>query len=169
MDLTPHIDGLRQDLAAAAEAAAPDTRQAIERLLFALNPAMRLALMDAIGQAAAEITARMAGGGVEVRLNGRELDFVVEALAPPAAVPAIPPADEAEGDGGLARISLRLPETMKAKAEELAGRSGQSLNNWLVGVVRAATRDDGPGADPSPSGEPFGGNRRGNRRMTGWV
>jgi hypothetical protein len=169
MDLTPHIDGLRQDLAAAAEAAAPETRQSIERLLFALNPAMRLALMDAIGQAAAEITAHMPSGGVEVRLNGRELDFVVEALAAPAPLPPVVAADEDEGDGGLARISLRMPETMKTKAEELAARSGQSLNNWLVGVVRTATRADGPGADPSPSAEPFGGNARGNRRMTGWV
>ncbi len=169
MDLAPHIDGLRQDLTAAAEAAAPETRQAIERLLFALNPAMRLALMDAIGQAAAEITARMPNGGVEVRLNGRELDFVVEALAAPAVAPPAVPADEAEGDGGLARISLRMPETMKAKAEELAGRSGQSLNNWLVSVVRAATRADGPGADPATPGEPLGGNGRSNRRMTGWV
>jgi hypothetical protein len=169
MDLTSHIDALRQDLASAAEAAAPETRQAIERLLFALNPAMRLALMDAIGQAAAEITARMPSGGVEVRLNGRELDFVVEALTAPAVVPSVAPADEAEGDGGLARISLRMPETMKAKAEEMAARSAQSLNNWLVGVVRTAIRADGPGADPSPSGEHFGGNGRGSRRMTGWV
>ena len=56
---------------------APRPAQAAERLTFALDPAARLALMEAISQAAAEITAEMPTGGVDVRLNGRELDFVV--------------------------------------------------------------------------------------------
>lgn len=170
MDLTPHIDGFRKDLLAAADVAAPEVREATERLLFALSPAIRLALMDAIGQAAAEITSRMPSGGVEVRLTGRELDFVVQL---PEAHPASPslPLDDADDDGSIARISLRMPETMKAKAEEMAGRSGQSLNNWLVNVVRSATRGDlrpSGAADSFPSTEPFGG-KRGNRRMTGWI
>jgi hypothetical protein len=170
MDLTPHIDSLRRDLIAAAEVAAPETRAATERLLFALSPAVRLALMDAISQAAAEITSRMPSGSVEVRLNGRELDFVLQLPQAETASPT-PPLEEADEDGSLARISLRMPETMKAKAEELAARSGQSLNNWLVNVVRAATRGDLPSgglADPLPPSEPFGG-KRGNRRMTGWI
>ena len=77
MDITPYVDSLRRDLVAAAEAAGPETRQAAERLAFALDPAARLALMEAISQAAAEITAEMPTGGVDVRLDGRDLDFVV--------------------------------------------------------------------------------------------
>ncbi len=170
MDLTPHIDSLQRDLIAAAEVAAPETRAATERLLYALSPAVRLALMDAISQAAAEITSRMPSGSIEVRLNGRELDFVLQ-LPPAQAANPSPPPDDGDDDGGLARISLRMPETIKARAEELAARSGQSLNNWLVNVVRAATRGDLPPgglADPVPSADPFGG-KRGNRRMTGWI
>jgi HicB-like protein involved in pilus formation len=179
MDITPYVESLRRDLVAAAEAAGPEAREATERLAFALDPAARLALMEAVSQAAAEITAEMPNGGVDVRLTGRELDFVVHTTPadPPAPPPPpAPPADEAEDDGNVARITLRIPESVKAKAEELAARSGHSLNTWLVTVVRAATtRDSAINVDidlssiPFLSGnDPFGG-KRGNRRMTGWI
>ena len=178
MDITPYIDSLRRDLVAAAEAAGPDTRQAAERLTFALDPAARLALMEAVSQAAAEITAEMPTGSVDVRLNGRELDFVVQAAPPVAPSPPTPPtppsAEEAEEEGGTARITLRLPESVKARAEEFAARSGHSLNTWLVNVVRAATRDNAVNIDIDLSSIPFFDDRgprpgRGNRRMTGWA
>src|SRR3954465_2961452 len=63
MDITPYVESLRRDLVAAAEAAGPEARDATERLAFALDPAARLALMEAVSQAAAEITAEMANGG----------------------------------------------------------------------------------------------------------
>ena len=180
MDITPYVDSLRRDLVAAAEAGAPEVRQAAERLALALDPSARLALMEAISQAAAEITTEMRSGGVDVRLNGRELDFVVEtapahAPAPPAP-PAPPTPEEAEEEGGLARVTLRIPESVKARAEELAARSGHSLNTWLVNVVRAATRESAINVDIDLSSipffgdvDPFGGKGRGSRRMTGWV
>src|SRR3954451_18967443 len=103
MDITPYIDNLRRDLVAAADAAGPETRAAAERLTFALEPSARLALMEAVSQAAAEITAEMPAGGVDVRLAGRDLDFVVHVAAPTppgAPAPPAPPApEEAEEDG----------------------------------------------------------------------
>ena len=179
-DITPYIDSLRRDLVAAAEAAGPEIREAAERLTFALDPAARLALMEAVSQAAAEITAEMPSGSVDVRLNGRELDFVVQG-APSAPAPPPPPtpptAEEVEEEGNVARITLRLPESVKARAEEMAARSGHSLNTWLVNVVRAATnRDNAINVDidlssiPFLSGnDPFTGKRGGNKRMSGWV
>jgi hypothetical protein len=178
MDITPYIESLRRDLVAAAEAAGPETRQAAERLSFALDPAARLALMEAVSQAAAEITAEMPSGSVDVRLNGRELDFVLQGAPSAPAPPAPPPpptAEEAEDEGNVARITLRLPESVKARAEELAARSGHSLNTWLVNVVRAATRENAINVDIDLSSIPFFGDpfsrgpNRGNRRMTGWV
>lgn len=179
MDITPYIESLRRDLVAAAEAAGPETRQAAERLTFALDPSARLALMEAIAQAAAEITAEMPTGGVDVRLNGRELDFVVDAAAPAAPSPPAPPApptpEEPEEDGGVARITLRIPESVKARAEELAARTGHSLNTWLVNVVRSATRENAVSVDidlssiPFLGNDPFPGRGRGQRRMNGWI
>ncbi|MDN4160851.1 toxin-antitoxin system HicB family antitoxin [Nocardioides abyssi] len=182
MDITPYVESLRRDLLAAAEPAGPEARQAAERLAFALDPAARLAMMEAVSQAAAEITAEMPAGGVDVRLSGRELDFVVDAVPVPPAAPAppappAPPGPDGEGepeDDAVARITLRLPESVKARAEELAARSGQSLNTWLVGVVRGATREGAISVDIDLSSIPFlgGGDplgRRGNRRLNGWL
>ena len=181
MDITPYVDGLRRDLVAAAEAGGEEQRQVAERLAYALDPSARLALMEAISHAAAEITAELPEGSVDVRLAGRELDFVVE-TAPPAAVPSPPPppapptAAEEEPDGDLARITLRIPEGVKARAEEKAAAAGQSLNTWLVNVVRSATSDHAVHVDvdlssvPFVGYDPFAGNRKqGNRRMTGWL
>lgn len=177
MDITPYVESLRRDLLAAAEGAGEESRQLAERLGFAIEPAARLAIMEALSQAAAEITAEMPAGGVDVRLNGRELDFIVDASpapAPPPA-PAEAPAEESEDDDVVARITLRMPESVKARAEELAARSGSSLNTWLVNVVRRATRENAISVDLDLSSipflgstDPFGGHRPGVRRMTGW-
>jgi hypothetical protein len=184
MDITPYVDSLRRDLLAAAEAAGPEAHAAAERLTFALDPAARLALMEAISQAANEITAEMPAGAVDVRLDGRELAFVVDTPPAPTTAAAPPPQAQPSGaedeeEGGTARITLRLPESVKAKAEEFAARSGHSLNTWLVNVVRGATREGAINVDIDLSSLPFvGGNdpfggqgpfgKRG-RRMTGWV
>lgn len=185
MDITPYVEHLRRDLLAAADGAGDEQRNAAERLGFAIDPAARLALMEAISQACSEITAEMPVGGVDVRLDGRDLAFVVDSAVPgPPAAPAppAPPAPSEDLDDGLtARITLRLPESVKGKAEDAAARSGQSLNTWLVTVIRAATRGDGDTAinvDIDLSSLPFFGgqnpfpdrrSQRGQRRMTGWV
>ena len=133
----------------------------------------------------------MPTGGVDVRLSGRELDFVVAAVPPAAAPPGPPgaagapvsPGVDDTDDGNLARITLRLPEAVKARAEDHAARSGSSLNTWLVNVVRAATRQGAINVDIDLSSLPqmFGNNfpfgngggpgQRGNgpKRMNGWV
>ena len=182
MDITPYVESLRQDLAAAAEAGGPEARAAAERLALALDPAVRLALMDALSQAAAEITAELPAGSVDVRLRGREPELVVDVPTMPIPAPPAPPAPpspedapEVDEDDAVARITLRLPESLKYKAEELATKGGHSLNSWIVNVLRAATRDRAVEVDIDLSSFPFapgpGGpvRTRGTKRMTGWV
>ena len=177
MDITPYVESLRSSLVSAADTAGDDTRQAAERLGFALDSSARLAIMEAVSQAAAEITAEMPSGGVDVRLNGRDLDFLVHVAAPTPPVPPAPPAPEEIEEGGAARITLRIPESVKAKAEERAADAGQSLNTWLVSVVRAATREGAINVDIDLSsipffgggGDPFEGRGRRGKRMTGWL
>ena len=192
MDITPYVDHLRPDLLTAAEGAGEELRSAAERLGFALDPAARLALMEAISQACSEITAEMPAGGVDVRLDGRDLAFVVDAptagppVPPAPPTPPLPPEPEEETEsGGTARITLRLPESVKAKAEDAAADAGQSLNTWLVSVIRAATRPGGINVDidlsslpqllgdnfPFGSGGPPGSGRgrTSSKRMNGWV
>src|SRR3954471_21891722 len=107
MDLTPYLESLRSDLSVAAAPGGPETTRAAELLGHALEASARLALLQALSDAAAEITTRLHGPVVDVRLRGREADLVVTetitepAVAPPVAVPA------ASDAGDLARLTLR--------------------------------------------------------------
>ena len=172
MDLRSYIDSLRQDLAVAAEAGGEDARQLAERLTAPLESAIRLVLLDALSAAAEEITRDLAPGSVEVRLRGRDPEFVVtpppfdradepEADAEPAAT--IPPAPE-DDEGRTARITLRLPEHLKPRIDEAAALVGLSVNAWLVRAVAGAVGPTGRRRGPDRRG----GTHLGNRH-TGWV
>lgn len=184
MDITPYVESLRRDLLAAAEAGSEEARAAAERLGYALDPSARLALMEAVSQAAAEITAELPAGSVDVRLDGRELAFVVDLTtgAPTPPPPPSAPAEAEDDDDSVSRVSLRIPESLKTKAEEKAAEAGQSLNTWLVSLVRAATNEHAVRVDVDLSSVPFVGydpftrrgpaqphRTQGSRRMTGWI
>ena len=77
MDLAPYIESLRRELAVAAEIGGDEARALAERLTAPLDAATRLALLDALSAAAAEITRELVPGSVDIRLRGRELHFVV--------------------------------------------------------------------------------------------
>ena len=181
MDLTSYVDSLRQELVVAAEAGGEDARVLAERLVGTLESAARLALLEALSAAADEITRDLAPGSVEVRLRGRDPDFVV--TAPPSdppfeavldesrwrtLVPPAAPADVAEAgtdaDEGTSRITLRLPTHLKPRIDEAAARAGLSANAWLVRAVSAALE---PG-DPGRSTDRRSGTQLG-RRYSGWV
>lgn len=164
MDITGYVDHLRADLRATAEAGDEAMVRSADRLVAALDAGVRMVLLEALSDAAAEITSGLDGPVVEVRLKGRQPQFVITGtpdLAPPPPPPAL---DEAvpddDGDGSTARITLRLPDGLKVRAEEAAARSRQSLNTWLVDAVRAATT---PAiAPPAPPG-------RAGKQLTGWA
>ena len=145
MDLTPYLDMLRDDLAAAARPGGPATAEAADLLSHALVASARLALLEALSDAAAEITTRLRDANVEVRLRGREADLVVNHV-----VTAMPePASEAPTDGGeLARLTLRMPEALKAHVEQTAAAEGVSVNAWLVRAVTAAVNEPPPAHRP---------------------
>jgi hypothetical protein len=177
MELTPYVDRLRADLSAVAETAGPDARATAERLAAALDPAVRMALLEALSDAAAEITVTMPSGAVEVRMKGRDPHLVVaagpedQAAQHPASVDASGD-DDADG-GAVARITVRIPETVKARAEELAAGRGQSLNSWIGQALRSATRERAIDVDIDLSSLPFGADSgfgpRKPRRIQGWA
>ncbi|MFI6520899.1 toxin-antitoxin system HicB family antitoxin [Spirillospora sp. NPDC050679] len=173
MDLTPYVDSLRREVALAAETGGPDARALAERLTGALESAARLTLLEALSAAADEITRDLAPGSVDVRLRGGDPAFVV---TPPQPGPsprgaadggaeaawetAPPPADE----GGTARMTLRLPEHLKLRVEEAAGRQEISVNAWLVRAISAAFK---PGAGSGPADRPR--QLQSGRDYSGWV
>ncbi|MFG2981776.1 toxin-antitoxin system HicB family antitoxin [Streptomyces sp. NPDC048258] len=158
MDLTPYVDNLRQELAVAAAAGGDEARALAERLTAPLESAARLTLLNALSAAMDEVARDLAPGSVDVRLRGLNPTFVVTpppALEPYGAVPhtaTAPPAPPLAADGeegGTARINLRLPAHLKARAEEAANQEGLSVNAWLVRVLAAALE---PGEREGPSG-----------------
>ncbi|MEU5364558.1 hypothetical protein ABZ354_13865 [Streptomyces sp. NPDC005925] len=170
MDLTPYVDTLRRELAVAAEAGGGEARELAERLTAPLESAARLTLLNVLSAAMDEITRELAPGSVDVRLRGLDPDFVVTpppgADTPPAA-PATAPLESvrvpADGDeGGTARVNLRLPAHLKARAEEAAGREGLSVNAWLVRAVSAAV-DGGARPRTTEKTQTLG------QSFTGWV
>src|SRR3954449_10873564 len=113
MDLSPYLESLRRDLSAAAAPGGEAVTRAAELLGGSLEASARLCLLEALSDAAAEITTRLDDATVEVRLRGREADLVVTEVCPTAPpVPPTPPAaPPPPGDAGdLARVTLRLPE-----------------------------------------------------------
>jgi predicted transcriptional regulator len=145
MELTPYIDELQRHLALAAEAGGDDARVIAERLAAPLEAATRLVLLEALSAAAGEITRDIAPGSVDVRLRGRDPEFVVaraasdefaeaEAHAPVPPTPAPVDLDE----GSTSRTTLRLPDALKARVDDAAAADGLSVNTWLVRAVAAA-------------------------------
>jgi hypothetical protein len=162
MDITGYADRLRADLVAAAASGGEAMVDAAERLATTLDSAVRLALLEALSDAAAEISTELDGGAVEVRLKGRDPQFVViPPSAPYAATEHADPgnAGPPDDDGVTVRITLRLPQSLKQRVEEAANRSRQSLNTWLVEAARSASRD--PASPP--------GWRVSGKRLSGWA
>src|SRR6185312_11306343 len=99
MDLQPYVDGVRHELGVAAAAGGADAQALADRLTAPLDSAIRLALLEALSDAASEITRELAPGSVDVRLRGREPEFVVTAGAhdEPERLAAMPESDDDSG------------------------------------------------------------------------
>ena len=134
MDTTPHVDALLADLAGIAAVGDDAVAHAAERLSLALRASAGLRFLDVLGDAALEISGQLPAGHVEVRLAGQEptLVYVESELAPSA------PAGTGE-DGMSARITLRLPESLKAGIEAAAAREGVSVNTWIIRALNRST------------------------------
>ncbi len=178
MDLSPYLDGLRRDLTAAAAPGGPEIVRAAETLAGSLEASARLFLLEALSDAAAEITARLARGAddagsfsVEVRLRGRDAHMVVTETPPPGEPPAsshrapAAPSGAGEDAGDLARVTLRLPESLKEAVERAAAAESISINAWLVrAIAQMVAAPPGTNRGPNPPGR-----GRLGRRVTGYA
>jgi hypothetical protein len=179
MDLRPYIDDIHRQLEASAETGGEDARALAQRLVAPLDAAIRLSLLDALAAAAQEITCDLAPGSVEIRLRGRDPEFVVTTPVQPAnegpsagtdttsndwSAAGVAAAGAVAGDdGGMARINLRMPDQLKARVDQAAAGEGLSVNAWLVRAA-AATLER---ADPSRRLERH--IPQGPQRFTGWA
>ncbi|SEP53149.1 YlcI/YnfO family protein [Amycolatopsis saalfeldensis] len=176
MDLTTYVNNLGREFASLAEAGGDEARALVERLTGPLESAIRMTLLDALSGASDEITRDLAPGSVELRLRGRDPDFVVTSPPAPAhEAAAEDPATTSDGasdgdlviaeDGPAARINVRLPEQLKAAVEEAAAKEGRSVNAWLVRAAAAALQR----SDREQRLEARSTGKRGKQSFTGWV
>src|SRR5690348_10290201 len=148
MQLGSITEALESDLAAIASVGDDNVAAAADRLAQALRASLGMRLLDLLGEAALEVSAQLPSGHVEVRLAGQDPSLVY--VADEAAE-----APQPSEDGLNARISLRLPESLKGAVEIAASREGVSVNAWLV---RALHRSVTSGPPRGPGG-----------RMTGYA
>ncbi|MET0234857.1 MAG: YlcI/YnfO family protein [Kibdelosporangium sp.] len=171
MDLTPYVASLGRELLTVAETTGDEASDLIERLTVSMESAIRLTLLEALSAAADEITRDLAPDSVQVRLRGRDPDFVVtsrQEREQPEQTPdrAAAPAEEAAvgfEDGPAVRINVRLPEQLKAAIEEAAAKEGRSLNAWLVRAASTALQTPARDNDSDRRG------KRAAQRVTGWA
>jgi hypothetical protein len=157
MELSDYVAKLRGELTSITRFAGEDVAKAAELLAETLESSVRLTLLDVLSAAAADITARLGDTAVEVRLSDGEPTFVVLTAPPeqddePLLAGVTRMADELAEAGrrlagdqepGTARLTLRLPDTLKARVEAAAARDGMSVNTWLVRVAGRALENPG--------------------------
>jgi hypothetical protein len=131
MQIEGYAHALREDLVRMAAIGDESTAHAAELLAVALESSFGRRLQEALTEAALELSAQLDGGRVEVRVVGNDPELVY--VADEGRV-ASPPADEAF----TARISLRLPESLKSRLEAASAASGISVNTWLVQTLTRA-------------------------------
>lgn len=165
MELNTYVRQLHDQLLAVAETGDQEARAFVERLVVALDPAARLALLDALSAATGEITRELAPGSVELRLRSGEPEFAVTlppaAEAEPEPAPDVP--DDSGEEGSMVRLNLRLSEQLKARIERAAARQGRSANAWLIRAATAALRAEERDGGPTSIRHGMG------RRHTGWA
>lgn len=177
MNLDPYLSSVLADLDRATALADDQTREIAAKIAGAVEPALRLALVHALSDAAAAVTSELSDAAVVVRMEGRDPVLAVhrtEVLPPvppaPVAPPAPPAAEPAEAeDGETARVTVRLPQSLKGQLDRLALEGDVSLNTWIVQALRRATgtrhADQGTGID----GAPITPTTQSARRVTGWA
>ena len=129
MQLDNHIQAIQQELAASAAIGDESTAEAARRLSEGLAATLHLHFLDLLGEVALELTGQLEEGRIEVRLAGREPEL---AFVPDIASDA---GQFGFGEEHSGRISLRLPESLKASVEAAAAREGISTNAWLVRAI----------------------------------
>jgi hypothetical protein len=154
MQLNSYLSAVAYDLDRATQLADDATRDVARRLVTVLEPGLRMAMVQLLSDAAAQLTSEMSGPVVTIRMDGREPVWHV--VSPENHEAARTPTDADGDEEGTARVTVRLPEAVKRRSEAAAQEAGQSLNTWIIHALRRASSND---KKPTSS----------SRRITGWA
>jgi hypothetical protein len=150
MELSPYVESVREGVVNASSLADEQTQQVAARLGSAIEASTRLALIQALSDAAGTISAELAPSSVELRMVGNDPEFVVSLQTSEAEPTLLLPESEQGGENAagtsaleaedepVARITLRLPQSVKMRVDEVASTEGISTNAWLIRAVMDA-------------------------------
>ncbi|QSB05525.1 hypothetical protein [Natronoglycomyces albus] len=163
MDITEYVDRLRQQFETRAEVFGGEADELTEKLLEPLAASIQLTLLDALSEAAEEISGEMAPDYVELRIRQGQLGFAVTRTdsAPLPQSQTAPPALPID-EGETARLNLRMSDKFKTRLEEAARTDGLSLNAWLLQAAASRLSQSGSRSASTTS-------HNGPQRFTGWV
>jgi predicted HicB family RNase H-like nuclease len=130
MQIDGLIQALREDLSHVAALGDETTSRAADLLSVAIEASLGRRIQDVLAEAALELNDQLDSAHVEVRIAGHDLHLVL--------VREDGTASEQADEAYSARITLRLPESLKQRVESAASRDGASVNTWLVQVLQRA-------------------------------
>ncbi len=131
MKMSVTVDAIRADIAAVGELGDETVAAVAERIGAVVARSLPGRLLELLSQVAADVTAELPEGRLEVRVTGDDVDLVHVADDEAHAA-------EAEGDLS-ARITLRLGEGLKSRLEDGAARQGVSVNAYIVRALERTT------------------------------
>ncbi len=126
MKMSLVVEGLRSDVVAVGELGDNTVAEVAERIADVLGRSVPGRVLDLLSDAAAELTATLPDGRVDIRVAGDDVDltYVHDDPGPMAAA--------GDGDELSARITLRVSEGLKSRVEQSAAAEGVSVNTFIV-------------------------------------
>ncbi len=158
MKMSLVVDGLCSDVISVGELGDDTVAEVADRIAEVLGRSIPSRVLDLLSEVAAEVSAELPEGRVEIRVAGDDVDlaYVEETAVGDAGSEGV---GVGGGDGDRdrdrdmsARITLRLSESLKARVEEGAARQGISVNAFIVRTLEQ-------GASGEHKWKRYGGNR----------
>jgi hypothetical protein len=137
MQMSRVVEDLRSDVISVGELGDDAVAEVAERIADLVGRSVPGRMLDLLSEVAAELSAELPEGRVEIRVAGDDVD-----LAYVSEEPIAMSAGAAEGGGGgdlTARITLRLSERLKDSVEAGATRDGVSVNTYVVRMLERGT------------------------------
>lgn len=139
MDIEKYVAVITDAVNSAAELGDEQTRRIAAALANAVAAPARLAVLQAVSDAVSAVDRSLDDRTVTVRLDGTEIVVSVHSDPAEPHPESTPTFEEMTGD--ISRVTLRLVEQIKNRAEEAAAQSGVSLNSWVAQAVQGALRE----------------------------
>ncbi|HUE06694.1 MAG TPA: toxin-antitoxin system HicB family antitoxin [Acidimicrobiales bacterium] len=133
MKMSLVVDGLRSDVISVGELGDDTVAEVADRIAELLGRSIPSRILDLLSEVAAEVSAELPEGRVEIRVAGDDIDLAYVGDPPAGTADA---GSERDGERDMsARITLRLSESLKARVEEGAARQGISVNAFIVRML----------------------------------